>query len=201
MARPEESGQVDLFGNPGTMPPEPIGLAFVAGVARDAAERARESANEAASSLELRRLSDAEEEIQQAAYRAEEARDGLDELLDSLEPDQPGSLDSGAALLEPITVAEIRGIEAVLTMLWRAVDDDALPPSAQTQIRAMAEMISATRDEAVPDKTPRWKLVGAVRSAMGYLGVGLPATVIAWDKALPVLLKIHWNEVARLLPG
>ncbi|MGN6696460.1 MAG: hypothetical protein ACTHN0_19935, partial [Aquihabitans sp.] len=41
-------------------------------------------------------------------------------ILDAFLPDEDEALDSGPSLLEPVTVAEIGGIEILLDQLWTA---------------------------------------------------------------------------------
>lgn len=112
-----------------------------------------------------------------------------------------GPLDTGSALLEPITRREYEGVEAVLSTLWEAVASGDLSDGHRAQIQALAEVIASEHRDTEPGHTPRWRLVGVVRSTIRYLAkADLPRNALAWKALLDVLVKVDWPNVAALVP-
>jgi hypothetical protein len=114
-------------------------------------------------------------------------------------PDRDGPLDTGPALLEPVTQRELAGLEPILAELWRAIGDEDLAEVHRVQIIAMAELLKAQQVAATPGITERWKLVGPIRAALAYLLKEVPKDVLAWWKLIELLQKIDWNTVAHHL--
>jgi hypothetical protein len=109
--------------------------------------------------------------------------------------------DAGLRLLEPITATERGAIERILTILGEAQQAGSLTPWQEHQIILMADLIRTARDEAVPEVTERWKVVGVVGGALRYLARELPEDVVKWAAAGVVLSNIDWNNLAAALPG
>lgn len=110
------------------------------------------------------------------------------------------ALDSGYALLQPITHEELAGIEPILAELWRAAAHGQLNEEQQLQIRALARMLEHERSAIEPTKTERWRFIGALKSTLRYLAREFPTSVLAWWKITELLLDIDWSTLARELP-
>lgn len=110
------------------------------------------------------------------------------------------ALDSGDALLQPITHKELAGIEPILAELWRAAAHGELNEEQQSQIRALARMLEHERAAIEPTKTERWRIIGALKSTFRYLAREFPTSVLAWWKITELLLDIDWSTLAGELP-
>ncbi len=110
------------------------------------------------------------------------------------------SLDTGPALLEPITKSELAGIEPVLAELWSAIDNDALSETQRHQIIAMATLLQGEQQATEPGTTERAGLVGAVRAVLRFFLRELPADVLAWGRLVELLDRIGWSTIAASLP-
>ena len=110
------------------------------------------------------------------------------------------ALDSGYALLQPITLREFAGIEPILKELWRAAASDELDDEQCFQISALALMLEHERSAIEPTKTERWRFIGALRSTLRYLAHGFPMSVMAWWKIAELLLDIDWSTLANEVP-
>ena len=108
-------------------------------------------------------------------------------------------LDTGLALLEPITERELAAIETVLSGLEREVEAGNLTPLQEQRVLAMADLIRTTQIEATPNETERWKLVGPVRAALRYVTRQLPRDGLAWYGFARVLDDINWSTLAEEL--
>lgn len=109
-------------------------------------------------------------------------------------------LDSGPALLEPITAQELANIEPILQELWKALDRDTLSPAQRHQIVAMGKLIEVEQRAAELGETERWKLIGPIRAALKYLAKEAPRDALAWWKLAELLEKIEWSTLAGELP-
>ena len=111
------------------------------------------------------------------------------------------AVDEGLALLEPITQPEHAATERILNLLGEARASGRLTGWQEDQIVLMADLIRASREEAVPDETERWKVVGVVGGALRYLARELPDDVVKWGAAGVILTNVDWHALARALPG
>ena len=111
----------------------------------------------------------------------------------------PG-LDTGPALLEPITKSELAGIELVLAELWRAIDNDALSETQQHQIIAMATLLKGEQQATEPGTTERAGLVGTLRAVLRFFLQEFPADVLVWTRLVELLDGIGWSTIAASLP-
>ena len=109
------------------------------------------------------------------------------------------ALDTGSALLEPITLKEFRGTESILSELWQAIDNDELSETQQHQIIAMAQLLESGRDATTPNGTERWILVALFRSVFTYLLEHFPQIASLWVKLEEILNEIGWMVTAGLL--
>jgi alkylated DNA nucleotide flippase Atl1 len=116
-------------------------------------------------------------------------------ILDAFLPDEDEALDSGLSLLEPVTVAEIGGIEILLDQLWTAASRKDLSAEQERRVLELAHLILWQRNAATPGSTPRWKLVGVVRSAMVRLAVDVPIAVIG-NQTYETLSAMGWGHTA-----
>jgi hypothetical protein len=107
-------------------------------------------------------------------------------------------LDVGVHLLQPVTVLELRGVEAALTIIERAIDQVALTTSQEHRVRALLSALEAQRREASPGKTPRWKILGAAGTVLMAVAVELPQGIAAWPEAARILRDIGWPSIAEL---
>ena len=110
------------------------------------------------------------------------------------------ALDSGDALLQPITLREFAGIEPILHELWRAAANDELDEAQRLQISALARMLEHERSAIEPTKTERWRFIGALKATLRYLARELPMSVLAWWKIAELLVDIEWSTLASELP-
>jgi hypothetical protein len=116
-------------------------------------------------------------------------------------PDEsPEPLDVGISLLEPVTVRELRGVEQIIGQLWASVEEAALTETQEAQIILMADLIKAQQVSSNAGQTPRWQIVGAVRSALTYLVREAPKDALAWWKLAELLARIDWHNLAQALP-
>lgn len=111
----------------------------------------------------------------------------------------PLCVDDGAALLDPISAAELAGIEPILAELWRAIDGGLLTPAQEHQIIAMAELLRDEHSSATAEDTKRWKLAGPLRACLRYLLRHAPRDALAWMKIVDLLEKIGWSSLATEL--
>lgn len=109
------------------------------------------------------------------------------------------SLDTGQALLQPISRLEFSHIETVLSELQRAHDAGDLTEREQLQIIAIADAIRVARRGSVPNSTPRWKLVGAVGGGLIYLFEKFPSGVVKWIELAEKLDAMGWSELAKTI--
>ena len=109
--------------------------------------------------------------------------------------------DSHSRLLEPITGLERDALERILSILGEARSNEKLTRWQEDQIILMADLIRAARDDAVPEETERWKVIGVVGGALHYLARELPEDVVKWGAAAVVLTNIDWTNLAQALPG
>lgn len=116
------------------------------------------------------------------------------------EPPADNTLDAGLSLLEPVTVTELRGLEALLEQLWQFVGSGELDAVHEHQLRSMVEFIEESRRAAEPGETPRWQLVGPVREALRRIWPE-GRNLSGWMKVVETLQNIGWNELAKLLGG
>lgn len=133
-----------------------------------------------------------------------EMRRGLERLLaEHRPPDGPPrhTVDTGQALLEPVSARELAGLEPILAELWRTIDEGALSDSQRHQIMAMAELLTSQRAGAVAGSTPRWSMVGSVRAVLKYLMKEMPRDALAWWKLIELLERIDWSTLAAELPA
>ena len=110
------------------------------------------------------------------------------------------ALDSGLALLQPMTLREYAGIEPILRELWRAAANDELSEDQRLQISALARMLEDERTAIEPTKTERWRFIGALKSTLRYLARGFPRDALAWWKIGELLIDIDWSTLANELP-
>ena len=111
------------------------------------------------------------------------------------------ALDSGYALLQPITLREYAGIEPILRELWQAAANDELDEEQRFQISALARMLEHERAAIEPTKTERWRFIGALKSTLRYLAREFPMSALAWWKIAELLLDIDWSTLANELPN
>ena len=111
------------------------------------------------------------------------------------------ALDSGYALLQPITHREFAGIEPILKELWQAAANDKLDEAQHLQISALARMLEHERSAIEPTKTERWRFIGALKSTLRYLARELPMNALAWWKLAELLVDIEWSTLASELPN
>ena len=111
------------------------------------------------------------------------------------------ALDSGNALLQPITHREFAGIEPILKELWQAAANDELDEAQRLQISALARMLERERSALEPTKTERWRFIGALKSTLRYLASEFPKNALAWWKIAELLVDIEWSTLASELPN
>ena len=112
----------------------------------------------------------------------------------------PVALDTGPALLEPMTLKEFHGTESILSELWQAIDNDELSGTQQHQVIAMAELLDSQRRSTAPNSTERWILIALFRALFTYLLEHFPQVVSLWEKLVEILHEIGWMVTAGLLP-
>lgn len=102
-------------------------------------------------------------------------------------------VDVGIGLLQPVTAREVAGVEAILQHLWVAIDGGLLSAAQCHQVQAMAELIQEERRTTEPGTSPRWKLIGPVRTVLRYLAREAPRDALAWWKLVELLDKLDWR--------
>ena len=108
------------------------------------------------------------------------------------------AVDTGPALLEPITVDELRGLEALTRLLHQHGSGTGLSDAEEELILLLARLIEDQRRAATLGTTPRFGLVGVVKAAIEFSKKDLPTTVVLWSQAAPILESIGWPSLASL---
>lgn len=117
--------------------------------------------------------------------------------------DEPGparTLDRGVALLEPIGLREFTGVESIIGKLYEAAGTGRLSEADERRILELAQLIEWQRRETVPDETPRWQLIGVVRTVLLRLAKEVPVAFAANEIALK-LHEVGWHDLAASLTG
>lgn len=110
-----------------------------------------------------------------------------------------GALDAGPMLLLPISRQETATLEGVLGWLTDAAQNQELGPEVEERLRAVLGMIQNEQWATEAEVTPRWKLIGAVRSGLGWL-IPVGGHISGWHNLIEILRKTGWLEaVAELL--
>lgn len=109
------------------------------------------------------------------------------------------AVDEGLALLEPITKAEHVAVERILSVLGEAALVRGLSEWQESQILLIADLIRAARNDAVPEETQRWRLIGLVLRGLRYLAREGPKDALAWWKLAEILGEIDWHNVVKAL--
>lgn len=130
-----------------------------------------------------------------------EFEDGSALRLDDSARRRGEPLDTGFSLLLPVSPREMQGVERLLALLWDAAANDQLTEAQERKILSIAEMIGKQHRESEPGRTERWKVVGAIAVAFGYLLTEVPDGIVKWSDAWGILTSIDWHTVASALPG
>lgn len=115
--------------------------------------------------------------------------------------DEPATLDTGTALLEPITPREYASVETILDQLWKAIEAGQLDDHHLLQLQAIYEVLFADHRDTTVGETPRHRLIGTVRSlALMSNHEGIRAG-LAWWKIAEICYGIDWHSIGRIFPG
>ena len=111
----------------------------------------------------------------------------------------PVALDTGTALLQPISLKEFRGTELILAELWQAIENDELSDTQEYQVIAMAKLLDSERRATVPKDTERWVLVALFQAVIKCLLELITKSASLWPKILEILHAIDWESTSALL--
>lgn len=111
----------------------------------------------------------------------------------------PMALDTGTALLKPISLKEFRGTELILAELWQAIENDELSDTQQYQIVAMAKLLDSERRATVPNDTERWVLVALFQAVIKCLLELISKSASLWPRIMEILQAIDWETTSALL--
>lgn len=104
-------------------------------------------------------------------------------------------LDAGPALLEPITREEFGGIESLIGELYKAQGRGDIAPEHARKILELAELLKDVARSTVPDETPRWKPIGAIRSVLRRLFQNPFRDALALSQILEIIANVNWREL------
>lgn len=104
------------------------------------------------------------------------------------------NLDRPELLLEPITRAEFEGTEAILGFLTELAQSGDLDDDASQRVLDLADYLREERNNTEPEKSLRWKLVGAVRS-IGRALTKFPMSAYWTTKLVMLVNKVGWDQL------
>jgi len=111
------------------------------------------------------------------------------------EDDAHADLDRDDRIGQPITQREFERTESLLSLLVELSESSDLNDEQQRRVRDLLEFLRDERNETEPEKTPRWKLIGAFR-VVGRVLSKLPMPAYGTTRLIMLVNDIGWTRLA-----